>query len=123
VVDGAMNGLAFLAYIEQSLAPTLCRRDIAIMHKLPPHKVVGVVEAIEAVGASVLYLPSYSPDFNPIELFFSSSKHCCEKQLGERYRTSGTEFVRSFVQACLQECATFFRKLCINMSGKCSSAR
>ncbi len=62
VIDGAMNGPIFLAYIEQCLAPTLGRRDLVIMDNLPTHKVAGVVEAIEAVGASVLYLPSYSPD-------------------------------------------------------------
>ena len=66
-----MNGPTFLAYIEQCLAPTLGRRDMVIMDKLPAHKVAGVVQAIEAVGESALYLPSYSPDLNPIELFFS----------------------------------------------------
>jgi transposase len=69
-----MNGPIFLAYIEQCLAPTLGRRDIVIMDNLPAHKVAGVIEAIEALGASVLYLPSYSPDLNPIEQFFSKLK-------------------------------------------------
>ena len=55
LIDGAMNGPIFLAYIEQCLAPTLGRRDIAIMDTLPAHKVAGVIEAIEALGASVLY--------------------------------------------------------------------
>jgi hypothetical protein len=67
VIDGSMNGPIFLAYIEQCLAPTLGRRDMVIMDNLPTHKVAGVVEAIEAVGASVLYLPSYSPDLNGSE--------------------------------------------------------
>jgi transposase len=56
VIDGAMNGPTFLAYVEQCLAPTLGRRDTVIMDNLPAHEVAGVVEAIEAVGASVLLL-------------------------------------------------------------------
>jgi hypothetical protein len=67
VIDGAMNGPTFLAYVERCLAPTLGRRDIVIMDNLPAHKMAGVAEAIEAFGASVLYLPSYSPDLNPID--------------------------------------------------------
>ena len=74
VIDGAMNGPIFLAYIEQCLAPTLSRRDIVIMDNLPAHKVAGVIEAIEALGASVLYLPSYSPDLNPIEAILQQTQ-------------------------------------------------
>jgi len=74
VIDGPMNGAIFLAYIAQWLAPTLSRRDIVILDNLPAHKVAGVTNAIEAVGASALYLPSYSPDLNPIEQFFSKLK-------------------------------------------------
>jgi transposase len=74
VVEGAMNGPMFLAYVEQSLAPTLKRGDIVVMDNLPVHKVAGVEEAIEAVGAKLLYLPPYSPDLNPIELAFSKLK-------------------------------------------------
>lgn len=74
VLDGPMDGEAFRAYIEQVLAPTLHAGDIVIMDNLPAHKVHGVREAIEAVGASLLYLPPYSPDFNPIEMAFSKLK-------------------------------------------------
>jgi len=79
VVDGPMNGDIFLAYVEQCLAPTLNTNDIVIMDNLPAHKVPGVEEAIEAVGASVLYLPQYSPDLNPIEQFFSKLKALLRK--------------------------------------------
>src|SRR4029077_10220326 len=65
VLDGAMNGPMFLAYVKQCLAPTLKRGDIVIMDNLPVHKVAGVQQAIEAVGAKLLYLPPYSPDLNP----------------------------------------------------------
>ena len=69
-----MDGDAFLAWIEQSLAPSLRQGDIVIMDNLPAHKVNGVQQAIQAVGASLLYLPPYSPDFNPIEMVFAKLK-------------------------------------------------
>ncbi|WP_414646153.1 IS630 family transposase [Bradyrhizobium sp. 2S1] len=74
VLDGPMDGDAFLAYVEQLLAPSLRPGDTVIMDNLPAHKVHGVREAIRAVGASLLYLPPYSPDFNPIEIAFSKLK-------------------------------------------------
>jgi transposase len=74
VLDGSMTGPAFLAYVERVLAPTLARGDIVIMDNLPAHKVAGVRAAIEAAGAELLYLPPYSPDFNPIELAFAKLK-------------------------------------------------
>ncbi|UPU00029.1 IS630 family transposase [Bradyrhizobium barranii subsp. apii] len=74
VLDGPMDGDAFLAYVEQLLAPSLRPGDTVIMDNLPAHKVHGVREAIRAVGASLLYLPPYSPDFNPIEMAFSKLK-------------------------------------------------
>jgi transposase len=74
VIDGPVNGVAFLAYVEQCLAPTLNRNDIVVMDNLPAHKVPGVKEAIEAVGATLRYLPQYSPDLNPIEMAFSKFK-------------------------------------------------
>jgi transposase len=74
VLDGAINGAAFRAYIEQMLAPALAPGDIVIMDNLGSHKVGGVREAIEARGAELLYLPPYSPDLNPIELAFSKLK-------------------------------------------------
>jgi transposase len=74
VLDGPMDGDAFLAYVEQLRAPSLRPGDTVIMDNLPAHKVHGVREAIQAVGASLLYLPPYSPDFNPIEMAFSKLK-------------------------------------------------
>jgi len=74
VLDGAMNGPMFLAYVKQCLAPKLKRGDIVVMDNLPVHKVAGVEQAIEAVGARLLYLPPYSPDLNPIEPAFSKVK-------------------------------------------------
>jgi transposase len=73
-VDGAINGPMFRAWVEQHLAPTLQPGDIVVMDNLSSHKVAGVREAIEAVGAELRYLPPYSPDLNPIELAFSKFK-------------------------------------------------
>jgi len=65
VLDGPMDGDAFRAYLDQVLAPELRPGDIVVLDNLPAHRVSGVREAIEAAGASLLYLPPYSPDFNP----------------------------------------------------------
>jgi transposase len=83
VIDGAMNGALFLAYVKQQLVPTLRKGDVVVMDNLGSHKAAGVVEAIEAAGARVEYLPPYSPDFNPIELAFSKLKALLRKA-GER---------------------------------------
>jgi transposase len=74
VLDGPMNGEAFLAYVEQALVPELRPRDLVIMDNLPTHNVHGVRQAIDAVGASLRCLPPYSPDFNPIEMAFAKLK-------------------------------------------------
>jgi len=74
VLDGSMDGDAFLAWVEQSLAPSLRQGDTVIMDNLPAHKVHEVQQAIQAVGASLLYLPPYGPDFNPIEMVFAKLK-------------------------------------------------
>ena len=62
-----MTGEAFCAYAEQVLAPALSPGDVVVLDNLAPHKAAGVREAIRAVDASLLYLPPYSPDLNPIE--------------------------------------------------------
>jgi len=74
VLHGAMTGEMFRAYVEQSLAPTLKPKDVVIMDNLGAHKVLGIREAIEAAGATLRYLPQYSPDLNPIEMPFSKLK-------------------------------------------------
>jgi hypothetical protein len=67
VFDGPTDAIVFRGYAEQRLAPSLRAGDIVVMDNLASHKVTGVREAIETAGASVLYLPPYSPDLNPIE--------------------------------------------------------
>jgi transposase len=74
VVDGAINGEIFLAYVRQQLLPTLRAGDVVVMDNLASHKRVGVREALEAAGATLLFLPPYSPDLNPIENAFAKFK-------------------------------------------------
>lgn len=74
VLDGAMNGKAFLAYVQQVLVPTLQPGDLVVLDNLSSHKQTGVREAIESAEAKLVYLPPYSPDLNPIELVFSKLK-------------------------------------------------
>ena len=74
VVDGAMNGELFRAYVRQHLAAALRPGDVVVMDNLPSHKVAGVAEAVHGAGAEVVYLPPYSPDLNPIEQVFSKAK-------------------------------------------------
>ena len=79
VLEGAISGKDFLAYVEQCLAPRLRRGNIVIMDNLSSHKSRGVRDAIEAAGATLLYLPPYSPDFNPIEQAFAKLKALLRK--------------------------------------------
>ena len=75
VLDGPMTGEVFRAYVEQMLAPALSPGDVVVMDNLAAHKVARVREAIQAAAASLLYLPPYSPDLNPIEQLFCSSRN------------------------------------------------
>jgi transposase len=74
VVDGAINGELFLSWVRHHLVPTLMHGDIVVIDNLGANKVAGVREAIDSVGARLVYLPPYSPDLNPIELVFSKFK-------------------------------------------------
>lgn len=109
VYDGAMNGQVFLAYVEQVLVPTLSPGDVVIMDNLPAHKAAGIRAAIEAAGASLLYLPPYSPDFNPIENAFSKLKALlrakAERTIAALWDTVGSILDR-FTPA---ECANYFK--------------
>lgn len=79
VLDGPMNGIWFLAYVQQVLAPTLKPGDVVIMDNLAAHKSPAVRDAVEAAGARLLFLPPYSPDLNPIENAFAKLKAMLRK--------------------------------------------
>ena len=109
VVDGAMDGPSFMAYVEQVLVPTLRKGDIVFMDNLRTHKIAGAREAIEAVGARVRYLLVYSPDLNPIEQAFSRLKTALRKgakrTVDALHKLIG-KLVKSFAP---QTCANYFR--------------
>ena len=109
VIDGALNGDLFLAYVRQHLAPTLRPGDVVIMDNLSSHKRVGVREAIEAAGAQLLYLPPYSPDLNPIEQAFAKFKwllrSSAERTITDLYRRCG-QLLDHFHEP---ECRNYFR--------------
>ncbi len=108
VLDGPMNGAAFLAYVEQVLVPTLSPGDVVIMDNLPAHKPAGIREAIEAAGAELRFLPPYSPDFNPIENAFSKLKALLRKAaartVDDLWRAIG-EAIDAFTPS---ECQNYF---------------
>jgi len=108
MIEGAINGATFLAYIEQCLAPTLKRGDIVVMDNVATHRVAGVREAVEAAGATLRYLPPYSPDLNPIEKSFSMFKaflrKCAERTEQALCRRAGQSVRRLDPEAC----ANFF---------------
>jgi transposase len=109
VLEGSMTGPTFLAYVEQSLAPTLKRNDIVIIDNLTAHKVPGVREAIERRGAWLRYLPRYSPDLNPIEMPFSKLKAYLRK-LAERTVTRLCRRIGSFASnLTAREARNYFR--------------
>ena len=109
VLEGAMNGPMFLAYVKQCLVPTLKRGDIVAMDNLPVHRVAGVEEAIAAAGARLLYLPPYSPDLNPIEQAFAKFKALLRKA-AERSIPALWNRIGSILSAFgADECANYFR--------------
>ena len=79
VLDGPMTGAAFRAYVEQALVPALKPGDVVVMDNLAAHKVAGIEQAIALAGASLLYLPPYSPDLNPIEQLIAQLKALLRK--------------------------------------------
>ena len=108
MINGAMNGETFLAYVEQCLVPTLKHGDIVVMDNVAIHRVQGVRGMIEAAGATLRYLPPYSPEFNPIELSYSALKaflRKCAERTEQALRRRAGQFVR---QLPADACANFF---------------
>src|ERR1019366_3605472 len=108
VLEGPMTGDAFLIYVEKVLVPTLSPGDTVIIDNLSSHKVASVREAIEAVGARLIYLPPYSPDPNPIELAFAKFKtglrKAAERTVDDLWRRIGVLIDDFSPQECRMSC-------------------
>jgi transposase len=109
VLDGPMTGVAFRAYVEQILAPALQPGDVVVLDNLAAHRVDGVRQALAAAGASILYLPPYSPDYNPIEQLFAKLKALLRKAAA-RTRDQLRSTIGHLLDACpTTECANYLR--------------
>jgi transposase len=107
VLDGAINGESFLAYVRQFLAPALRPGDVLVMDNLPSHKVAGVREAIEAAGATLRYLPPYSPDLNPIEQVFAKLKALLRSEAARTVEALWAAIGRLLARFPPAECARY----------------
>jgi transposase len=114
VLDGPVDAQAFRLYVREVLAPTLCAGDVVVMDNLPPHKGAGVRETIEAAGAMLMYLPPYSPDFNPIENMWSKVK--------EHLRSLAARTFESLCDATGKAIATVNPKDCLGFFQHCGYA-
>ena len=108
VLDGPMTGVAFLAYVEQMLVPALVPGDIVVMDNLPAHKVGGGRAAIVAAGASLRYLPPYSPDFNPIEMAFAKLKALLRGVAARTIPTLWQAIAAALDRVTPNECRNYF---------------
>lgn len=108
VLDGPMNGAAFKAYITQVLVPTLRPGDIVVMDNLAAHKHAAIREAVEAAGATLLYLPPYSPDFNPIENAFAKFKAILRKAAARTIEELWHAIGEALSKFSPEECANYF---------------
>ena len=109
VLKGPINGAWFLAYVEQVLAPTLRAGDIVIIDNLGSHRSPKVRQAIEAKGATLLYLPKYSPDLNPIEMAFSKLKAGLRKAAERSTQAIWDRIGQLLDDFSPQECANYFK--------------
>ena len=109
VVDGAMDGPSFLAYVEQVLGPTLQKDDVVLLDNLRTHKIDGVREAIEAAGAKVRFLPAYSPDLNPIEQAFAKFKAALRKGAARTVKALLRLIGKLLKSFAPEQCANYFR--------------
>jgi len=107
-LDGPMNAVASLAYVEQVLVPTLGPGDIVVMDNLPAHKGAAVRAAIQACGANLVLLPPYSPDFNPIENAFAKFKSRLRKAAARTIESLEIAIADAFHTFTPKECSNYF---------------
>ncbi|SFW33432.1 transposase, partial [Nitrosovibrio sp. Nv17] len=121
VLDGPMNGAAFLAYVRTFLCPTLRPGDMVVANNLSCHKVDGVKQAIEAVGATLRYLPPYSPDLNPIEKMFSKLKALLRKSAARTVEALWNEIGRLLDAFTPQECSNYLASSGLRIAANAAS--
>lgn len=109
LLPGPMNGDAFRAYVQHVLVPELSPGDTVIMDNLPSHKVRGIREMIEGAAANLLYLPPYSPDFNPIEMACSKLKAFLRKAAARTKEELDDAIAEAIEQYPAQHCENYFR--------------
>jgi transposase len=109
VLDGAMDGVAFHAWVEQALARTLKPGDIVVMDNLPAHKPERIRETIEASGAELRYLPGYSPDLNPIENAFAKLKAFLKKAAARTIPALDQAIANALPKITAQDCRGYFQ--------------
>ena len=109
VVSGATDSDVFRTYVEHVLTPELREGDVVILDNLQPHKASGVRELIEAAGATLLYLPPYSPDFNPIENMWSKVKRHLRSAAARTYEALQQAVTVALNGITRSDCAGFFR--------------
>ena len=108
VLDGPMDGSAFLTWIEQMLVPTLKAGDIVVMDNLPAHKPDAVRAAIQTRGATLRYLPPYSPDLNPIEMAFSKFKALLKKAAARTVEDLWNAIAQALPMLSPHDCRSYF---------------
>jgi len=109
VLDGPLNAESFRAWVRQCLLPTLRPGDVVVMDHLAAHQVSGIRQAIESSGATLFYLPPYSPDLNPIEFVFSKLKNLLRKAAARTVRSLWKTVGNSLRAFTPDQCHHFFK--------------
>jgi transposase len=109
VIDGPINGALFRAWVEQMLVPALQPGDMVVLDNVSSHKVAGIEQAIRAAGAQLLYLPPYSPDYNPIEQVFSKLKTLLRRAATRTVDGLWSAIGKLIVEFAPNECVQYIR--------------
>lgn len=107
-LDGAVDAVTFLAWVREDLCPNLSKGDVVVMDNLSAHKGPGIREAIEAAGARLIYLPPYSPDYNPIEPMWSKVKEALRSMAARTLEALGTAVTQAMRTVTTADCEGFF---------------
>lgn len=108
VLDGALDGVTFSAYVQALLVPTLRGGDLVVLDNLPAHKVPAARAAIEQAGARLVFLPPYSPDFRPIKQVFAKLKALLRKAAARTVADLETAIATALTAVSPQDCAHYF---------------